>query len=71
MIVISDPVSTNTFSSFLCEYKKKKKKKKSSVVHAFVSLSDHDKVTGILNLCPSSFILIFFSEGSESPCWSS
>ena len=56
MIVISDPVSTNTFSSF---------------VHAFASLSDHDKVTGILNLCPSSFILTLFSEGSDSSSWSS
>ena len=56
MIVISDPVSTNTFNSF---------------VHALLFLSDYDKVTGMLNLCPSSFILTLFSEGSESSCWSS
>ena len=56
MIVISDPVSTNTFDSF---------------VHKIPSLLDHDKVTGILNLCLSSFILTLFSEGSDSSSWSS
>ena len=52
-MVISDLVSTNIFSSF---------------VYAILSLLDHNKVTGILNLCLSSCILALFLEGSESSC---